>query len=45
MEHQRSPEKFIFMARVRASIINWPDEGIPSSNIKSSLNRTELSFF
>ena len=31
------------MARVRAGIINWLGEGIPSSNIKSSLNRTELS--
>ena len=25
--------KLKFMARVREDIINWPDEGIPSSNI------------
>ena len=28
------------MARVRAGIINWPGEGIPSSNINSDLNMT-----
>ena len=26
------------MTRVRVGIINWPDERIPSSNIKSRLN-------
>ena len=31
------------MARVRERIINPPGERIPPSNIKSSLNRTELS--
>ena len=31
------------MSRVRAGIINWTGERIPLSNIKSSLNRTELS--
>ena len=28
------------MARVRAGIINWPSEGIPSSNIDSDMNMT-----
>ena len=32
--------KFIFTARVRAGIINWPGEGFPSSNIDSGLNMT-----
>ena len=31
--------KLKFMARVRAGIINWPGEGIPSSNINSDLNQ------
>ena len=35
--------KFTFMAWARAGIINSPGERIPPSNIKSSLNRTELS--
>ena len=33
------------MARVRAGIINWPGEGIPSSNINSDLNMTIVFFF
>ena len=33
------------MARDRAGIVNWPDEKIPASNIKSNLNRTQLTFF
>ena len=28
-----SRKKLKFMARVRAGIVNWPGEGIPSSNI------------
>ena len=28
------------MVRVRAGIINWPGEGIPSSNINSGSNMT-----
>ena len=31
------------MARIRAGIINWPDERISSSNIMNRQNRTELS--
>ena len=32
------------MARVRAGILNWPGEGIPSSNINSDLNMTIILF-
>ena len=32
------------MARVRADIINWPGEGIPSSNINSDMNMTIIFF-
>ena len=32
------PRKLKFMARVRAGVINWPGEGISSSNINSDLN-------
>ena len=33
------------MARVRAGIINWPSEGIPSRNINSDLNIIFLGKF
>ena len=32
------------MARVRAGIINWPGERIPSSNINSDLNLTIYTY-
>ena len=30
------------MASIRAAIVNWPGERIPSSNIMNRQNRTEL---